>query len=164
MAFTPHVFSPRIAPWFGIALLALWIGWLVPAFQVLLTPARAPEDSAAIVARLLAHSPAARELAKTTVFLSRSAGCRCRTVPATPNLRAALLRSGPSLELRQAAADIGYPIVVLAPPARLVYAGPALVDIGCGKPMSLPTLLPALLSGSRQALIVPSTCPCSEES
>ncbi|WP_434213407.1 hypothetical protein [[Pseudomonas] boreopolis] len=163
MAVMRYVFAPRLAPWFGIALLALWLGWLVPAFRTLLAPVRAQEDAAAIVARLQAHSPAARDLARATVFLARSGECRCRADTGMSRLQAALLRSVPALDLGTASSDIGYPVLVLAPPARLVYAGPALVDIGCDAPIALDTLLPALLSRPGRALIVPPTCQCHKE-
>jgi hypothetical protein len=154
----------RIAPWIGFALLALWLGWLLPVFHTLLIPATPSEDAATIVARLQAYTPAARDLARTTIFLASSGSCRCQRDTSASGLRNALRRTDTSVELLNTSGDTGYPVVVIAPPARLVYAGPAHVDTGCGPPIALAALLPMLLSASRQALIVPSTCPCSKES
>lgn len=154
----------RAAPWIGCALLALWLGWLVPAFRVLLAPTGRPEQAGAIVARLQATTPAARGLRHATLFLAGPGDCHCRPAPTPAELRDALHRAGTAVELRPAGAATGYPVVVLAPPARLVYAGPARVDGGCGRAIPLARLLPALLSASRQALIVPSSsCQCSKE-
>lgn len=154
---------PRLAPWTGLALLALWLGWLVPAFLALFDHARPAEDAAGIVARVQAAVPSARDLAGPTAFLASDApGCRCTGDAPAADLHDALHRAVTAVTATDA--GIGYPVVVLAPPGRLVYAGPARVDTGCGRPLPLATLLPALLSTSRQALIVPvSPCHCSKE-
>lgn len=152
---------PR-TPLLGVALLALWFGMLVPVFRSWWLPSNAPAaDAQAIVAQLARLDPGVRTLGRTTAFLL--GGCSC--VGGATRGDAAPLAALPALEARRLGGrtTLDYPLVVLAPQGRLLYAGPTHLDSGCGVALPVSRLLPALLAATRPALIIQSTCSCTQE-
>lgn len=151
----------RALPWIGLVVLALWLGWSLQAMLTLFAPADAADavDADAIVARLAQHAPDALQVARPTAFIAAGA-CACDAAAASDTTRAVRDIAGRGVDVRTLDTPLSHAAVVLAPHGRLLYAGPLAMENGCGA-LSLPRLLPALLSTLRPPLIVSTPCPCA---
>ncbi|MEK0266070.1 hypothetical protein [Stenotrophomonas sp. TWI819] len=138
----------------GLLMLSLWLGWILPALMRTLpgTPPAMTADQ--ILAGLGGPLPAVG----APVLLLAAGHCPC-AAPATA--------AQPSLHVidrRDVAAAVPYAWVVLDASRRLVYAGPALLERGCGGlASSAAPLIQQLLAHPQPPLIVPSPCSCPQE-
>ncbi len=145
--------------WTGLALLALWGAWSVSGLMALATPL--PGDSPArILQRLGALAPGVPLSGRATLFQLPAPGCGCAAAGAASvpdGLRVVDLAGGAP------AADLPYPLMVVAADGRLVYAGPRLIAQGCGEPVPAARLIPRLLARVQPPLVLASPCACPEE-
>lgn len=137
----------------GLVLLSLWLAWVLTA-QLRTLPAAPPAMTAEqILARLGGSLPAVG----APILLLADGQCTCAAMTAP---RPALH----TLDRRDAAAPLPYAWVVLDASRRLVYAGPAQLDPGCGGlARSAAPLIQQLLAHPQAPLIVPSHCSCPQE-
>lgn len=135
----------------GLTLLALWIGWTLPALwaQRPMGPDGSWNDAA-----VLSHIPASTLLAslgQPRLLLGREA-CDCNAAPPAA--------TGAGLDVDQ----LPFEWVVLDAGQRLVYAGPAMLERHCGgRPVSAAALVTGLLANPQPALILSDRCSCRKE-
>lgn len=136
----------------GVLLLALWLGWTLPALWAL-RPAPPPTQWTA--AQVLAQVPGAlRATVSGPLLLQGNSGCGC------PSAAASL----PSVRDGGHAPALPFDWVVLDAGQRLVYAGPAQIARACGRGTLSALPLVERLLGSRQAAVILSdSCSCSQE-
>ncbi|WP_265307874.1 hypothetical protein [Stenotrophomonas sp. SRS1] len=147
----PQITTPRAVA--GLLLLSLWLGWVLPALLRSL-----PTPPQAMTAEQILDSLGGPVPAVGTPILLLAAGhCPCAAAAvAQPALHV--------IDRRDLAAALPYAWVVLDASRRLVYAGPAQLDLGCGgrSPSAAP-LIQQLLAHPQAPLIVPSPCSCPQE-
>lgn len=139
----------------GIALLATWLGWTVPAlwWQTASTPT--PVSSDWSPAQLLAQIPPAMLAASREhpVLLRQTGHCPCAAGTATPH----------GVSARNSSLALPFDWLVLHD-QRLVYAGPALLGPGCSRStLAATALVSQLLRGPQAPLILSTPCACRKE-
>jgi len=156
--------------WLGIALLAMWLGFIIPAFGQFRPAASAdPAAPAAILdwLRGTGHMPAGT--ATATAYRMPDPACRCVAVAgageeAWSGIEGGL--AGAALDLVDLSAlpappTLPYELVVLDADARLVYAGPLQFADVCGAaPITAASMLPGLLGTPGAPYISTSDCRC----
>ncbi len=137
----------------GTTLLALWLGWVIP----LLYRELPGEDSALSAVEILQRLEPLPVLAAGPVLLRIAPRCACnKDIPA-------LLPAIATRDLHSAAHRVPYPWVVMDG-NRLVYAGPALLDAGCGnRPQPAAPLVQRLLEHPQDPMIIQPRCACQKE-
>jgi hypothetical protein len=139
----------------GVALLALWLGWVVPLLYSELPAGDAPLSAADILEQLRLQPLPVH--AAGPLLLRIAPRCACnKHIPA-------LLPAIATHDLHSAAPRLPYPWVLLDG-SRLVYAGPALLDAGCGtRPQSAAPLVQRLLEQPQDPMIIQPRCACQKE-
>lgn len=151
---------PQRSPpqWLGIALLALWLGWTIPALASLL-PGHdrvADGDAAGIMDRLDDHGLLqATGAGPVLIRFAPPCACAAGTDAQLPSSAARVI------DLRGQAGDpaLPYALIVLDGGA-LRYAGPAALQTGCGQRRSRPVPIDALLDTEGAPVIVSTSCSC----
>lgn len=137
----------------GAALLALWLGWVIP----LLYAALPTRDDALSASQILARLEPFAVQSAGPMLLRIAPRCACnKDIPA-------LLPAIAVQDLHSAAARVPYPWVVMNG-NRLVYAGPALLGTGCSnRPQSAAPLVQRLLDQPQDPMIIQPRCACQKE-
>ncbi len=136
-----------------MAVLALWLGWTIPA---LLTQQVAAEKPLWNAEQLLAALPPATfQVADAApALLLGGSHCRCAVESAVP------------AGWRQAGqvSHLPFEWIVLDGSRQLVYAGPSLIPAGCGG-SALPALplVTRLLAARHSPVILADSCSCQQE-
>jgi hypothetical protein len=151
---------PRRSVPAGALLFVAWAAWATAGLAWLGKPPATP-SAETIRRHLRAFAGAMPPPGQAVAFRLNVAGCGCTpSGPASsvPGLRSVDLRDRP------APAALPYALIVFAADDRLVYAGPASLDV-CGDPMPAAALVPRLLAArATPPLILSLHCPCPEES
>lgn len=151
----PHSAAPAAASRRALAgwlALALWLGWVVPPLLVGPVPAGPAWTAEQILARV---SLPLTGLSAPVLVLSDTA-CACMPPVALPELQV--------VDRRTDGRALPYAWVVLDASHRLIYAGPAQLDPGCGTATpSAAALVQHLIAHPQAPLIVPSRCSCPQE-
>ncbi|MDV3468814.1 hypothetical protein RZA67_08750 [Stenotrophomonas sp. C3(2023)] len=135
----------------GLALLALWLGWTVPALWMQRLPTHDGSwDDAAVLAQIPA-SVLMHGIGQPRLLLGRGE-CSCSAVPPAET------GAGVGVD------HLPFEWVVLDAGHRLVYAGPAMLERHCGaRQVSAAALVTGLLSHPQPALILSDRCSCRQE-
>ncbi len=145
--------------WLGLALLALWVGWTIPALASLLPGKDTDVHDAATILGLLAARDLLPERTGDAVLIRLATPCACDTnvAGATPPLPDATV-----FDLRAQPSDprLPYATILLDADHALRYAGPVALASGCGRERSRPVPLAALLDADGVPIIVPEPCRC----
>ncbi|WP_192277004.1 hypothetical protein [Xanthomonas sp. XNM01] len=147
--------TSRPPAWPGLVLLALWIGWTIPALAALLR-AEAHDGDAAHAHRIVSTIAAEGLLAPHAgqpVLLRLDCPC---AAPPSPLPQAATL----DLRGHRLAAASAYPLLLLDADHTLRYAGPAAVSTGCGALRDTPVPLATLVAMDGAAVVIPEPCRC----
>ncbi|RXR06650.1 hypothetical protein [Pseudoxanthomonas composti] len=159
------VHRPRPA-WIGLALLALWLGWILPSLAALQrTPVVAAGlDAAEITLHLRKLGATPGQPGQATAVFLQGGHCRCSTQGDDTALRAAL--QGQAIQVRTQAIPstaLPFALVVFDASGALRYAGPLDIATGCGR-QGVPAgpLIASVLASDRPPFLSPAPCPCSE--
>lgn len=139
----------------GVLLLALWLGWTMPALWAQQRPPVVPASSAQQVLEQIPAALLAAASAADTPLLLRGAGtCPCASPTAAPST---LVDGGH-------AAALPFEWIVINPGQRLVYAGPSLIPRACGTgSLSALPLITRLLAMPQPAVVLTDRCSCHQE-
>ncbi|WP_414488339.1 hypothetical protein [Stenotrophomonas maltophilia] len=138
----------------GVLLLAAWLGWSLAALWAQADASQPPAGrwrAADVLAQL---SPAVLAAShQHPLLLRQSIVCGCAPPARTPD----------GIDLREARTPLPFEWLVLYQ-QRLVYAGPSLLDAGCGgRPLAAAPLVAGLLRNAQAPVILSHHCPCHKE-
>lgn len=139
----------------GPVVLALWLGWTLPALWAQARADAEPTGSDWTAAQILARVPPALLTASAgqPMLLRAAATCGCAPAQLPPG------------GVRVAPHRLALPFEWLVlQDQRLVYAGPAVLGRACGgAPLAATRLVTHLLQDARPAVILSAHCPCQKE-
>lgn len=138
----------------GVLLLALWLGWTLPALWAQQRQPAAPTWTAQqVLAQIPPALLASAGEINTPLLLRGTVACRCAPRPAPPTT----LADGGH------AAALPFEWVVIGAGHRLVYAGPSLIPRACGTGnLSALPLITRLLAMPQAAMVLTERCSCHQ--
>ncbi|MGY0618473.1 hypothetical protein [Lysobacter sp. A378] len=151
-------------PWLGAALLALWLGFVIPAFAALYAPRSQPLPDAAFIVDWLQATGQLRSAAGAGIAVRMPApACACGNADWAATEQALLQARLELVDLGAMTAQptLPFELVVLDARSQLVYAGPLRFDDLCGGDgIAVAALLPGLLREPPAAFISATGCRC----
>jgi hypothetical protein len=161
----PLPLRPRPA-WIGLALLALWLGWILPSLAALQPrPAAVPGlDAAEITLRLRRLGAVPGQGGQALAVRLQPQDCRCAVQTDDRALHAALRQQ----EVRTTALatrgnTLPFALVVFDAAGALRYAGPLDVATGCGRHgVAAGPIIASVLASTNPPFLSPMPCPCPE--
>ncbi|OBU68569.1 hypothetical protein A9K58_07105 [Stenotrophomonas maltophilia] len=150
----PDTPTPRWRTLAAPALLALWLGWTLPALWAQ-AAGRATPASDWNAGQILAQLPPGllADSGRQPLLLRSPSSCGCASAPALPA----------GLSVRAGTPSLPFEWLVLHE-QRLVYAGPAVLAPACGgSPLAATHLVTQLLRGAHAPVVLSDHCPCHKE-